>query len=435
MIFKFDNLLVGAGFENKIAETLRTFSDFEFKKIRDAQFDLSKVEFMDCYCAQIFICYIRLMERQGTHLTIRLPESKRVRDMMRVWHLDMAILDAVGKHLIYFCENDQKERYFYPHDRQSTFDLRYFPKLQLDSNNPETERVDLNLNENFFGFRSIKVPDDVDEKPICANIEKRTWQNFNIKTLLEKDLKLDVRYFSARIIFEAVFNALRHPSADIVQTATHTRHIYEAAQLKLSLHTEKKDIGGIPRKSIVTHYWDDGESMLDIIIKNLKENKEFRTSLPGDYAKKYRLSWRGRDEQQNSIDKVVSSNHGATSSSHISDMIVFVLQPFVSTSPDKIGHASSKETKEDNPRLASVGMGLYLLLDTAIGMFDGKVRIRTSNIHVTVSKGKKMQFVDGIELEKHDYMVEIKEMSEKLPKFLGNIITVSIPEQRSGAKK
>jgi len=350
---------------------------------------------------------------------------------LRVWQFDTALKDVVGSRMIRFCDDDTRKKYFYPNDKQSTFDPRLFPTSYGDTND-QNEKDSKSVRGNFFGFRTILVPENVEEKPEIANIEKRCWQSHNIKLLLENDLKIDVRFFSARIIFEAVFNALRHPAADIVQTATHSRHYYQDNQFQLNFdpsNHERVENVQKNRKSIVTHYWDNGTSILKIIEKKLESDGIFRTSEAGEYSKSYRLIWRGAKEQKPSIDRIIYSDTDANKNSHVSEKLLFILQPFVSMAPTLFGHASSDETIEDDVRLASVGMGLHLLLDTAIRMFGGKVRIRTANIHMNISKGKKRQFVDGIEHEKHDYTVDIKEVPEQLPLFYGNIISVSIPEQ------
>lgn len=439
MKFVLDGYLVGAQFESQVSSLLDENPDIDIKSLRNVQFDLSEIEFIDCYCAQLLICYIGLFDRQGTIVSLRLPKKKRVRDMIRVWQFDTALKDAVGSRMVRFCDDDDREKYFYPNDQQATFDTRLFPTYYEEANDQE-DPESLTPRYNFFGFRSIEVPDNVEVKPEIANSEKRLWQSHNIKSLLERDLKIDVRYFSARIIFEAVFNALRHPSAEIVQTATHSRYIYEESQIRLKFddsspsndpHKKPKK----PKKSAVTHYWDNGTSILNIINKKLDAGGIFRTAEAGDYAKTYRLIWKGLNDETPSIDRIVKSDEDADKNSHVSQKLLFVLQPFVSMAPTLFGHASTDETTEDDPRLASVGMGLHLLLDTAVTMFGGKVRVRTANIHMDIYKGKRSQFVDGVEHEKHDYTVEIKQMSDRLPIFPGNIITISIPEQKTPTVK
>jgi hypothetical protein len=131
----------------------------------------------------------------------------------------------------------------------------------------------------------------------------------------------------------------------------------------------------------------------------------------------------------------MTTSDDADGTSHLSEKLLFILQPYVSMVPSLYGHTSTAETTDDDPRLASVGMGLYLLLDTTIRMFGGKVRIRTANIHMDISKGKNRQSPRGATTPKYDYTVEVREMSPLLPKFPGNIITISIPEQHATQRR
>lgn len=435
MRFQFEGILVGAAFESQISNTLSTTPNSTLNDTRSVQFDLRDVRFIDCYCAQVLICYVRYFDRQGTQVTIKLPKQKRVRDMLRVWNFDEALRDAVGSRLSRFCDENDRTHYFPPNEKQTTFDIRLFPTIYrravVPSNNLD---ADTHPRTNFFGFRTIHVP-TAEAKAQRALIEKELWQSPNVRRLLERDLKLDVRFFSARIIFEAVFNALRHPSADIVQTATHTRYVYEQAQLSFDEGRESPSIPSSPSKSAVVHYWDDGVSLLDIIEKSLAQGNGRRTSPAGDFATSYRLLWKSWDENEPSIDRIMTTSDDANSASHLSEKLLFILQPYVSMVPSLYGHTSTTETTEDDPRLASVGMGLYLLLDTTIRMFGGKIRVRTANIHMDIYKGKNRQSRRGAVTPKYDYTVEVREMSPLLPKFPGNIITISIPEQTATRRR
>ncbi|MEP1765536.1 MAG: STAS domain-containing protein [Sulfitobacter sp.] len=424
MLLSIQEAMVGSQFELQLAKTLRKNRG----AVQSIHVDLTHVTFMDCYSAQVLISYLTAWDRNGISTTISLPEKKSVRDIMRVWNFDDALKAATGRRMYRFSDDETRQKYFFPNDSQSTFDLDEFPTHYKIPTNDDGDD-DESIRPNFFGFRTIKVPSNVHEKPELANDEKRFWQNHNVKTLLERDLGIDVRYFSARVIFEAVFNALRHPSAEIVQTATHTRYIYDRSQqLTLPFNKTQRNKKQAS-KSAVVHYWDNGRSLLDLIEENLATKKTFRTSSPGKYFRSYRLKWKNSESKSQSIDRVVGSDLDAEPSSHISEKLLFVLQPFVSMSPTLFGHASTEETTEDDPRLASVGMGLYLLLDTAVANFGGKVIIRTSNVIIRVTKGKKSKKLNGSKIKRHDYVVDIQELPNNLPKFLGNLISISIPEQ------
>ncbi len=431
MKFQFSGILVGAQFESQLSSHISDASITSLNGIHSAQFDLREVSFMDCYCAQVLICYIRYFDRRGTTVSVKLPQRKAVRDILRIWNFDEALRDAVGSRLIRFCDEDDRSHYFPPHEFQSTFNPTLFPAIYPPpndtGNNSDLESIP---RTNFFGFRTIRVP-SLETKAQCAFAEKELWQTPNVRRILERDLKIDVRFFTARIIFEAAFNALRHSSAEIVQTATHTRYIYELSQKRLPFEDRETPlpIQRTPSKSAVVHYWDDGASIVDIIDKNLAHGNGRRTFPAGDFATSYRLLWKPWNENEPSTDRIITTSEDADSQSHLSEKLLFILQPYVSMAPSLYGHTSTTETIEDDSRLASVGMGLYLLLDTTIRMFGGKVRIRTANIHMDIYKGKKQHKTGGKTIPKHDYTVEIREMSPLLPRFSGNLITISIPEQ------
>ncbi|TIV60722.1 hypothetical protein [Mesorhizobium sp.] len=436
MNFRFGGILVGANFEAAVSQQLLKSSIASLDTVPSVHFDLRDVRFMDCYCAQLLICYVRSLDRRGALVTIKLPERKPVRDMLRVWSFDEALREAVGSRLSRYCDEDDRSHYFPPHETQTTFDLQLFPtNYALTNEPPDPSRGDQAGRTSFYGFRTIRVPADADAKPTLALAEKLLWQSPQVARYLERDFSLDVRFFSARIIFEAVFNALRHPNADIVQTATHTRHNYELSQTRLPLDGEfAASPTKRPSKSAVIHYWDDGTSILDIINKNLANGTGRRTQPAGNYATSYRLKWKSWGEEQPSVDRILTTSDDATGDSHVSEKLVFVLQPYVSMEPTMYGHASTAETKQDEPRLASIGMGLFLLLDTAIRMFGGSVRIRTANVHLDITRGYKTYRSRAGKVPGANYVVYVREMSPALPKFPGNLITISLPEQRMKEK-
>lgn len=421
-------VVVGDKFERMVASALNARQTSRDRLPNDIHFDLSGLTFLDCYSAQLLICYVSLFDRKGAAVKITLPEAKNVRDILRVWNFDDALKSATRHRMFRYCSEDQQGKYFYPHDKQSTFDLDHFP-TQYDTEPNEVAGPHNRRSDNSFAFRTINVPIEVEKKPEVANQEKKYWQRHNIRSRLEKDLRISVRYFSARIVFEAVFNALRHPDAELVQTATHTRYIYEQSQLPLPFERTQKSRRN-PSKSAVIHYWDNGKSILDLIDQNLMKNENFRTAKAGQYAKTYRLLWKGSADDQPSIDKIVGCDISPTTNSHVGEKLIFILQPFVSMSPTLFGHSSTDETTSDDPRLASVGMGLYLLLDTAVSLFGGKVSIRTANLQMRITKGRSKLNKNEQHLRIHDYLIDIQELPSALPSFPGNLISISLPEQK-----
>lgn len=186
--------------------------------LRSVQFDLRDVCFIDCYSAQVLICYVRSFDRAGALVSIKLPGQKPVRDMLRIWSFDDALMEAVGSRLSRYCDEDDRSHYFPPHEYQTTFDPKLFPTIYSPTNAPrDPADNDKAPRTNFFGFRTIRVPVQEGKRAI-ALAEKELWQSPQVARLLERDFGLDVRFVSARIIFEAVFNALRHSNADLVQT-------------------------------------------------------------------------------------------------------------------------------------------------------------------------------------------------------------------------
>lgn len=434
--------VAGSVFEKTVAAQLLDHNIHSIDALHSISLDLSSTNFIDPYSLQVIVAYIASFDRHGIDCNLRLPRRKAVRDFIRAWGYDYALITALNRSLFSLVDRDDRVRFFRDREQQTTFDLRDFPKGMPGfgrSSSAHTERL-TNRNiesaprsDNFFGFNSFDVS-SLPNKIRTAHEEKEDWKSNNIRSFCAAKMGINAEYLASRVVFEALFNALRHPDATVVQTATLPLPPSKAAIAKNAPQSDEFCLtlaapNLVSGRSVAIHYWDDGGSMLDVLKSRLRENgKDIRTGTDKEFFTRYRVHLRDKDTGVDHDYLHIDSDMELNSDTPDHLKLVALAFPHLSSAPNLPGHAVAEETKNDDQRLAARGMGLYLLIHAATQIMNGTVAIRTGHHQIEFTRNGYR----GIRKDpqwNHDINVVVRRLPSVLPSLTGNLIAIRLRAQ------
>ncbi|MGA8430388.1 MAG: hypothetical protein WB729_11250 [Candidatus Sulfotelmatobacter sp.] len=171
--------------------------------------DLSACQFIELVALLHLVALTADRTRRGFTTQFALPKSKDVRDFMRVWEFPNAIRDATGVPLSKLV---MKEDLAYFGENSEFAALRY---AQFYGYEGGLQRM---LSTKFFAITSFLTA--LPSQPRFALSESSRWQETLVRSVLTRYLRGPDNYVASRIVFEAATNAVRHPGAGIIQTAS-----------------------------------------------------------------------------------------------------------------------------------------------------------------------------------------------------------------------
>lgn len=375
------------------------FSAAEPRSRLEVNFDFSEATFIEPVALQIVIASMLKLKQDGHSLLLRVPKERRVRDFWRAWGFPQAVDGALG--------TDEFRRIVPLEDR------KYFGE-------PLTSYLPASLpahpgfangsvrSTNFFGFHTLSI-DSCSRSTKAAYDEKDSWNVAHIQTVLANKLGRGSAYFASRVVFEAVLNALRHPGAQVVQSAS-------------------IDAGGEKHGAFfATHFWDDGVSMAETLKRAIDAGKEFRGPFEEDFDRRYLLVC--------SLDGVPDSRTQTLETSQCSLELGLDLKralfatvlPGVTSDPHGPNHSVAEELITEDVRFGRRGMGLYILVNAVVEVLGGSVAFRTGRYFMNIRRANKDEKREtGAHLR-----VRIKERPASLPEFCGNLVTVRLRVPRA----
>jgi hypothetical protein len=171
--------------------------------------DLSGCQFIELVALLHLVALTAGRTRRGFTTEFALPKSKDVRDFMRVWEFPNAIRDATGLPLSKLV---MKEDLAYFGENSEFAALRY---AQFYGYEGGLQRM---LSTKFFAITSFLTA--LPSQPRFALAESSRWQETLVRSVLSRYLHGPDNYVASRVVFEAATNAVRHPGASIIQTAS-----------------------------------------------------------------------------------------------------------------------------------------------------------------------------------------------------------------------
>lgn len=435
VVCKFSRSVAGTGLEKCLVTSLVDADVRDFSEVSKLTFDFSDIEYIDMVSLQVLVAYLRTCDRFEIPAEIELPSRKYWRDQIRAWGLDCALSLATGRNLHWFASENSK-KYFDIGDKQMSFDLSLLPNgfVHDDAYGPRLNGIfqqkfqntslrDIPRKRNFFAFHSFDALNTSDNIGV-ANREKQDWQKENIERFFKRHVRVDTKYLSSRIIFEALFNALRHPNAEIVQTSTFfSLGKKPKPQSEIVLSSEP----AARSRSATIHFWDDGKPMLESYSLKLADREATtRLGKDPDFTSIYKVEIQDSEEDQQFL---LSSDEDVSAASPDWKKLVSLTFPEVSSALEKPGHDVAEEVKiEEDSRLSAKGMGLYLMLHAATRVQDGTLTIRTGRLRAKFTKNKMKGRRKDCS-QNHDFNVYLRVYPKCIPEFKGNLVIIGMPSK------
>lgn len=355
-------------------------------------FDFRGTSFVEPAALQLFVSLTRHLKQVGSIVVIRVPERQKPRDFWRAWGFPAAL--SLATSTSFFAMVDESSRkYFGEPPKYYTRDE--FPCLP--NANPNDIR-----STNFFGFCSQPLP-SANPSSRLAYQERGYWDTVQVRDVIEKKLGKNADYFPSRVVFEAFLNAMRHPGASLVQTAS------------LDQKAAKK---------FTVHFWDDGRSMTTTMSRALEAGIKVRGEYEVDLDRNYFVIASPHDVETDE-GELISSRTEIGRNLPEEKLLLSTIFPCVTSDPLGIGHAVDPKVMKQDPRYGRRGMGLYVLVNGVVDVLGGEVGFRTGRFFMNVSQNDPTR----TKCREASYKVRVRIWPKSVPSFLGNQIVVRVPIQ------
>lgn len=311
----------------------------------------------------------------------------------------------------------------------------------------EDEKIQYHERKGYYPLTALKFK-TLEEKLFTLKEEPKKWtEGQPIVSIIQKNIPAGVYVgdnISRNVIYESITNSIRHPQSD-----------------RLTVNCIKED------NQYILTIWDNGDSILNTLKAELqkgnsiKDKNEFDTDPHFCFCmdkEKSKPGKRTADSFNFYFSNEVPEINGVIDYKK-EDWFILLASFFPGITRDPNGNdykdgVLSTENDGTSDNVIAVGRGLSYLLNTAVNIFGGEVRVRTGEYFVNIKKAvnqyssmpklfKKAypnyEVIEYNAFEDSDDVSEIEkviqavyrvkvEKYDTLPKFHGNMITVQIPQ-------
>jgi hypothetical protein len=374
----------------------------------------------------------RFQNSQTTYLVY--PQNWNARNFIKTFRLFEVIYESTGMRPIDYVKR-------LPENFSQT---DYFEKNVLVS---EKEKISYHEKKGYYPLTTLKFKTK-DDKLFTLKEEPKKWtEGQPIISIIQKNLPKGVYVgdnISRNIVYESITNSIRHPRSD-----------------KLTVNCIKED------NQYIFTIWDNGEGILNTLKKELQSGNSIKDTTELDTDPHFCFCM---EKEKGKSGKPKVENFNFFFSDEIpeingvldykkEDWFILLASFFPGITRDPKGDdykngvlKGENDNKQENT--IALGRGLSYLLNTAVNIFGGEVRVRTGNYFVNIKKAVKkygsmpkmfkskypayevIEYNAINEIESTSkiekviqavYRVKI-EKKEYLPEFYGNMITVQIPQ-------
>jgi len=352
-------------------------------------FDLSECQYIEVPVLIYLIALMKFRVSRNLPTFLVLPHEKKVLDFLQIWGFPEAVESAIGVRLSQFTVGENAEYFNHPPKDITT---RY-AGLVIQTE----EGMERLLSKHYFSLMTFRSQLQL-FNPAFALTEAAKWRNMG--SVLASVLNGPENMFASRIVYEALINAVQHPSASVIQIGSQLR--WPSAK-----------IGGKGHFTIT--FWDDGRGIIDTLRSALDAGRSLLFS-PAIAIKTNYLVELQQGFRKVIIERCLSSDREPKKED--GNYLILLASTFPGITSNPRLHAPHPETVKtaENNQLLYPGMGLFLLTNAAVSVYGGKVFIRTGRFRAIFSPSK-----NG-----HDFNVNIREYGS-WPNFPGNLITVRLP--------
>lgn len=361
---------------------------------KSLELDLSECEFIEV--ASLVFIVSRLVQRERASLvtTVRLPAARTVREFLRDWEFPRAISDATGRSFRSFVHED---------------DAKYFGERRRDAT-PTRTRDPQDLPGHVFPIQTFFAHSNEFGHSLAIQ-ESRRWQERYVLAVLNNHLRGLGKRVATHIVHEAMMNAVRHPRASLLQTASHFNRPGRA---------------GAGHLTIVV--WDDGISIIDTLLNALRNDVALVPTDAPRLHRTIRLKIEGTEGEDDS-EIILDSTMEPTITTQPQVLLLSSLFPGVTSDP-KHALDAHPDVTNDTELFGLPGMGLYVLANTVIDVFGGELAVRTSDYFMNVRADDKRPAANGADFQLPPLRAKVRTFQNGGSGFLGNMLTVRLPTRR-----
>ncbi len=265
IVVKYGVSVAAESFEQLLTEALATHGKL-LKEPQHIVLDFTETNFIDIVSCQYITAFQLTARDRNWLVSIRPPSSKAVRDFWRHWEFPQAFKTATTLDFSSLFSGPDRKVLKEP---QTTFSYR--APLRVE----EPEDGDPDSSRHFFGFVSEHLR-GVDASNL-AHFEAERWAIPEVKKILKKYLDRASEYLPSRVVFEAFFNAAKHPNASVIQTASWNKRL-----------TRKHNAGEIQDNGFFNFiFWDDGDSIEDTMCNAVEAGVAVREVYSTEFDRKF----------------------------------------------------------------------------------------------------------------------------------------------------
>lgn len=399
----------------------------------DLLIDLSETTFVEVPTLQYIISLAVSRHRSNRFTRMRIPggdEGILARDYLRRIEFPQAVYKATGirfqnfvvaEDLQYFkgLGGDQHELSYSLSKRQRFWRSRSRSETGASSSMQEGLEE-----ERFWPFTTWPLGEYLD-KGRAADEALDDWSVQTVLSVLNRylrapgevpgaspdkgDLPSAGIYVGSRIVFEAMTNAVRHPGAACVQSASVLRT------------NNKEGVADYQSGHFTMTFWDDGASIIKTLRDAIDKKLDVRYKYPESFDTSYRYRFSTSESTIAHSPEIVRSAETPTVAMSDDRLLLSAFYPGVTCDVAGSGHRVTAELSKSEPSLATQGMGLFALCRTVIDCFGGTLAVRTGDYFMNVKAAKSQ----GCR-----YDVKVVKKPPYTPPFLGNMLTVRLPLRR-----
>jgi len=387
-------------FESILAEALAPKGKL-LKEPQHIVLDFTETDFIDIVSCQYITAFELTARSRNWLVSLRPPSNKAVRDFWRHWEFPQAFKAATELDFASLFSGEDRKILT---EAQTTYSYR--APLRVE----EPEDSDTASSRHFFGFVSEALK-EVDASNL-AHFEAERWTIPEVQQILKQHLDRGSDYLPSRVVFEAFFNAAKHPNAKLIQTASWNKHLTKRVNGK-----EIRDNGFF---NFI--FWDDGESIEDTMCNAVRSGVPVREDYSSEFDRKFHFVYEDVENDSNSYSSGLFSRCSLNNETPREVVFASCIFPGVTSQPDSMVQSVAQELRDYDYRLAQRGMGLYALFSAIVEVLDGEVSFRCGQYFMNI---RKLGPIESKELDAQ-FQIKLVKQPSHLPIFFGNMIWVRL---------
>jgi hypothetical protein len=304
---------------------------------------------MDLHSTMLILAVLSRMGAKKRRVMLRLPHKSDVCHFLAAWEFVPALEEVLGRPANSFLTNDQLQR---------------IQEADDPTNNPYMDaRLDRDgalqrlYSSKFFSLQSFSRQSSLFSASLAADVA-RDWRQVMIEHVLARMLPQGAELFRSRIVFEAMMNAIRHPQANLILTASMIRREHSAHRFSVG-------------------FWDNGSLIPSTLRRALRKGLSIRGKAFGTVQCEYIVYAGTEGRRRGSVLPTEVPNKGAPDAS----LLLASLFPGITCDPFGLTRLTEAPTPP--------GMGLYFITNAAVTVFGGRVSLRCGREELQISRPKR----------------------------------------------